>query len=393
MPSGAGYLGGYGMIERSSYATPAELGPKPWALDFSAGNGWPAFPTRQRFDPTPQDVLLRWQTGDWDPGLRFWTLPFDTHLTEWLQDVDLSMPAVLAAREFAARHAQWGAGLDKRSAVEALIQDEAATGIDEKLLAWQVSAGDKSVKKATDAWLFINAELQELEDLMQDDRGRYLDEAAVQSDGIPDYFIHFLGIAIDSKPWTVQLMRCGLAIGNLVYMDYKARYQRVRPSTLCPGLVPPWGPPRHPAFPSGHSFLGHFIALLLLEIAPVAQRFGVFAKLDSPAPSGDGRQRHANIGTRPDWRAYRDARYGEDMACPLLWLAWRLAKNRERIGVHYASDSAASRRLAGGIWQAVCADVPAGSISPVAVPTLRAVLARARAEWPAPVRGPAAAGA
>ena len=31
---------------------------------------------------------------------------------------------------------------------------------------------------------------------------------------------------------------------------------------------------------------------------------------------------------------------------PLLWLSQRLAKNRERLGVHYLSDSMASRHLA-----------------------------------------------
>ena len=48
----------------------------------------------------------------------------------------------------------------------------------------------------------------------------------------------------------------------------------MRPSIICPGLTAPFGPPHHPAFPSGHSFLGHFIALLLLEIPQIAVRFG-----------------------------------------------------------------------------------------------------------------------
>ena len=64
---------------------------------------------------------------------------------------------------------------------------------------------------------------------------------------------------------------------------------------------------------------------------------------------------------------------------PLFWLAARLAKNRERIGVHYRSDSLASRRLAGGIWSSIF-DQP-GAATHIEVPTLRRVLARARAEW------------
>ncbi len=350
MSGGSGYVGGYGFIERSSYATPAELGPKPWALDFTSGDGgWPPFPSGLRVDPNLTQPPLRWTTGDWDPGLRFWTLPFDTQLQEWLQDVDLSSPSVMAAHEFAGQHTVWQAEGKRTSA-------DIAKAISADDLEW------RSKNPAT-AWASIQRELQELEDLMHDDRARYLDEAAVQSDGIPRYFMHFMGLSMDSKPWTVQLMRCGLAIGNLVYMHYKAHYKRVRPSTLCPGLVPPWGPPRHPAFPSGHSFLGHFIALLLLEIEPVAQRFGRFKQ-----------GQHLGQAIEPDFDTHYP--YGIDMYCPLLWLAWRLAKNRERIGVHYRSDSSASRSLAAAIWRATC-----GKDRSIDVPSLHMVLGRARAEW------------
>ena len=355
MSDGTGYFGGYGAINRSAYATPAELGPKPWTLDFSVDDGWPAFPTRLRVDPNQIKPPLEWTTDDWDPGLRFWTLDFDTQLQEWLQDVDLSSPAVMAAREFARGHEAWKAS-DTPSA------GTIASAIPAGDLKWRVFAGHT----AATAWTAIAAELQALEDLMHDDRARYLDEAAVQSDGIPLYFTHFMGISTASKPWTAQLMRCGLAIGNLVYMHYKAHYKRVRPSTLCAGLVPPWGPPRHPSFPSGHSFLGHFIALLLLEIGPVADRFGVFPR-GTPNP---------HLGSKPTLAQYNAVGYGDDIRSPLLWLAWRLAKNRERIGVHYRSDSSASRALAGAVWDALCGAAPT-----IAVPTLHMVLTRARAEW------------
>ena len=118
--------------------------------------------------------------------------------------------------------------------------------------------------------------------LMQDDRDRYLAEIDVQADGLADYVIAFIGASQARRPWTIELVSCGLAIGNLAYMYYKSHFKRVRPSTLCPGLVPAFGPPEHPAFPSGHSFLGHLIALLLLEIPALRQRYGIFAS--------DGRQ-------------------------------------------------------------------------------------------------------
>lgn len=350
MPSGLGYLGGYGNVARSAYATPAELGAKPWALDFNIESGWPSFPTAQR-------VLapMHWQPGDWDPGLRHWSLPFDERLQEWLQDVDLAAPSVLAAREFAAQFEHWQA---KAKAVGANGIPYQCRWINDDDLAW--------VKDENQ----ITRELIELELLMKQERAQYLDEAWMQSDNVAAYFVHFLGMDTPSKPWTAELIRCGLSIGNLVYMHYKSRFRRVRPSTLCPGLVPPWGPPRHPAFPSGHSFLGHFIALLLLDAPGLAQRYGVFDE-----GGKTGRQ------VKPEEFTAKDAAgYGDDMRCPLLWLAWRLARNRERIGVHYRSDSSASRSLAFGIWQAVTKQ--GGELPSVNLPTLHDVLRRASAEWP-----------
>jgi hypothetical protein len=65
-----------------------------------------------------------------------------------------------------------------------------------------------------------------------------------------------------------------------------------------------------------------------------------------------------------------------EISSPLFWLAQRLAKNRERLGVHYASDSFGSRHLAAAIWRALLHD---GSID---CPTLRSVRNHAVAEWP-----------
>jgi hypothetical protein len=344
--SGSGFLAGYGYVARSAYATSIDLGFKPWTLDFTQDGSGPAFPIDRRFNPVPSGLV--WQTDDWDPGLRFWTLPFDPQLTEWLQDLDLAAPSTMAAREFAHQYAKWQ--FDEATLTSAPIDWMKASD-----LAW------KSTNPTT-AWNAIKGELDELVDLMDDSRERYLAEALAQADGIPQYFIHLLGIDSASKPWTIQLMRCGLAIGNLVYMHYKAYFRRVRPSTLCPGLVPPFGPPSHPAFPSGHSFLGHFIALLLLEIPPVAARYGV------------GMTANGIAGGKPTWSNYK---LGVNIDGALFWLAARLAKNRERIGVHYPTDGRASRQLAGGIWN----EIFGGTANPIKVPTLQRVLERATTEW------------
>jgi membrane-associated phospholipid phosphatase len=202
---------------------------------------------------------------------------------------------------------------------------------------------------------------------MQDDRDRYLAEIDVQADGLAEYFFGFLGVSSGRYPWTMELINCGLAIGNIAYMWYKAYFKRVRPSFLCPGLVPPFGPPGHPSFPSGHSFLGHFIGLLLLEIPALQQRYGLFTVFDG-TPGGA-------INPNPGGGANPLAGRGE-IKSPMLWLAQRLAKNRERLGVHYPSDSAGSRHLAAAIWRALLHDTH------LDCPTLKTVLARAKSEWP-----------
>jgi len=172
-------------------------------------------------------------------------------------------------------------------------------------------------------------------------------------------------------------------------MYYKALFRRVRPSTLCPGLVPPFGPPRHPSFPSGHSFLGHFIALLLLEIPEVE---AIYAELASGATAR----------AKPQLSDVMSKTYAFNG--PLLWLGDRLGKNRERAGVHYRSDSSASRWIAGAIWKLMTrvataleiqndAELPDASppglgpgnrVKPgdlIECPTFRLVLNQAAAEW------------
>jgi len=291
---------------------------------------------------------LRWRTDDWDPALQFWDLPYDPHLVQWQTAADPGRPSTMAALEFGGQAARW-----RRDAAGLL----AVNWLDADDLAWQPDQiGFNRVR----------AEIEELQQLMQDDRQRYLPEAEQQADGVDDYFIHFLGASQGRHPWTIELIACGLAIGNVAYMYYKGYFRRVRPSLLCPGLVPPFGPPAHPSFPSGHSFLGHLIALLLLEIPGLAHRYGLFE-------AGDG-----SPGIMPD----QDTLDGRgEVESPLLWLAQRLAKNRERIGVHYISDSTAGRHLAAAIWWAMLHEPDADRIS---CPTLEWVIQRAIPEWYTP---------
>jgi membrane-associated phospholipid phosphatase len=173
-----------------------------------------------------------------------------------------------------------------------------------------------------------------------------------------------------------------LAIGNVAYMSYKAYYKRVRPSVLMPGLTVPFGPPGHPAFPSGHAFLAHLLALMLLEIQGINQRFGVLRDRPNSNPPAPVDWELGQVLRKPVWA---DLNGTEPIASPLLTLARRIAVNRERIGMHYPSDSMAGRHLAAGLWDAMVnksAGNPAAT--PIEVPTLLRVLDKAKAEWPTP---------
>ena len=150
-------------------------------------------------------------------------------------------------------------------------------------LAWQ-PATNSGVDRAT-AFEFIKGELETLVHYMEDDRQNYLVESDMQADDLHGYLIHFLGMNAFDHPYTLKLIDVGLALGNVAYMSYKTHFKRVRPSILRPGPTVPFGPPAHPAFPSGHSFLAHLISLFLCEIPGIAQRYGI---LPAGASPGDG---------------------------------------------------------------------------------------------------------
>jgi len=179
------------------------------------------------------------------------------------------------------------------------------------------------------------AELNMLEVLMLEDREHYLEEALAQADAAPQYYTALLGIAAGKKPWTKALMSYLVRVGEFVALHYKVHYNRPRPSTFDPGLTPPYGPPGHAAFPSGHSLQMHLMSFVLLQIAGIALRVG-------PKPA-----------TWASLRLNEPIPLGTDSA--LFWLAIRIAKNRERLGFHFESDSVAGRQIAVSLSQALMA--------------------------------------
>jgi len=343
----------------------------------------------------PSAATLRWQNSDWDPSLRFWTLGWDPNLVQWLRDEDTSQPSIMAAREFAKEFDKWKFDEDELVVRGWLIKDVH--------LAWKYGNSGTGTTALTE----IQKEIEQLFQMMEDDRDRYLAEINAQADGLAAYIISFLGVDSERKPHTIDLIRCGLAIGNLVYMNYKETFRRVRASTICPGLVPPFGPPRHPSFPSGHSFLGHFIALLLLEIDEIAKTFGEKLVGDPPPIPPAAPAPTPPPPTLPPSRGQAELVYVMNTAYvfngPLLWLGDRLARNRERAGLHYPSDSLASQWIAGALWALLTKSppptpnpqptdqvpkaTPPAATNPVQrkdlihCPTLKRVLHLAKAEW------------
>ncbi len=379
-------------LPRSYWATPWELRRKPWTLDFAVDDrGLVGQPLEFVLNPyAASGKPVEWRPADWDPALRYWALPFDRYLKEWLQtSADLYSDAIVAAREFAAQYESWRPiGPDETFVDRKWIRGFAAAGTKhDEDLAWWPYTWNAGLRQFTldagredDAWSAIKTELEQLRLLMEDDRLIYLDEADWQADGIPDYIGHFIAADATDHPETLELIRAALAIGGLVYLAYKAFFRRVRPSALCPGLIPPFGPPEHPSFPSGHAFLSHLIALLLLELPGVRERFGLFALPSDGTPGKAIAWKHVQVDRN---FVSVDASMA-NAGSPLLRIAERLAVNRERIGVHYRSDSTAGRHLAAGVWDALIQGGRgnADRAGDIVCPTLLLLIERAKAEWP-----------
>jgi len=101
-------------------------------------------------------------------------------------------------------------------------------------------------------------------------------------------------------------MRIALHVGEFQAMHYKYQFDRPRPSQLSPLLMPPIEVPSHASYPSGHATQSALLTGLLAEVMPA------------------------------------------EVSVPLALLAERVARNREVLGLHYPSDSAAGKLLAAG---------------------------------------------
>jgi len=122
-------------------------------------------------------------------------------------------------------------------------------------------------------------------------------------------------------------MHIAMHIGEFQAMHYK-RFQkatsgtaipnRPRPSQLSPALMPPIAVPAHASYPSGHSTQAHLLSGLLTQVMPTAVTYQLHNLPGAPQANGSLLDR----------------------------LAERVARNREVLGLHYRSDSAAGKSLA-----------------------------------------------
>jgi acid phosphatase (class A) len=61
-------------------------------------------------------------------------------------------------------------------------------------------------------------------------------------------------------------MKLMARVGEVVMMHFKQKFNRARPSQVCPTLYPPVPVPGHAAYPAGHAVIANLTAACLKEI-------------------------------------------------------------------------------------------------------------------------------
>ena len=155
----------------------------------------------------------------------------------------------------------------------------------------------------------VEKELKILVYLSMAERPRRLPEIVRQADDIRPYFYSLLGGNMVGKAASSALIETGLAVGLMVAMHFRYKFNRARPWQIYPPLLPPVTTPAHPSYPNGHALQSLIIAKSLALATHNA--------LEQPA----------------------------------LAMARRIGENREVAGVHFLSDRVASQKLAGPVME------------------------------------------
>ena len=192
----------------------------------------------------------------------------------------------------------------------------------------------------------VKEELTELARLIEYRPGM-LQEGLDERNNIEDQYRGIITYDRFTHPNTSKLIGLAQEAATLAVMKYKREYARPRPSQLSPNLMPPVDPPQHAAFPSGHA----------------TQAYTLSAVLDCLTNSRLVASHYGEV----DPKTGKRVKLKRD---PYLEMAERIARNREVMGLHYASDSQAGKELSAHVFKVLRA-----------LPGLKDLWKEALAEW------------
>lgn len=135
-------------------------------------------------------------------------------------------------------------------------------------------------------------------------RSKRRNEIAAQAADVTPYWMNVLATSPSSRPATFDLVKIGIHVGGIIASYFKLKYMRARPVQVCAQVMPALMTPPHPSYPNGHALQAFMVAKCAGAAAPAM-----------------------------------------DATCRAL--ADRIAENREVAGIHFPSDTEASRRIAG----------------------------------------------
>jgi acid phosphatase (class A) len=151
-------------------------------------------------------------------------------------------------------------------------------------------------------------ELNYLREVAAPKRAGRMTEIIAQADDASPYWSDMLLAGPSIRPFTWTLVEIGRAVGQMIVMHFKAKYNRPRPAQVYPALMPPILTPPHPSYPNSHALQ----SLLMSGCAAAAV---------------------------------------PDLEEPLIALARRVGENREIAGLHYLSDRKASEHIAAAVLE------------------------------------------
>jgi hypothetical protein len=111
-------------------------------------------------------------------------------------------------------------------------------------------------------------EIQRLLVLAVTERPEAIGEIIQQHQNFQVCFLQLLMIDANTHPYTFLLMKLAARVGETLMVHFKRKYNRPRPSQVCPTLYPPVPVPGHGSYPAGHALLAQLTSECLKELVP-----------------------------------------------------------------------------------------------------------------------------